>query len=91
MTRRQQPENRSGPRSVVPGRMVIGAGLPDSRESLGKCAERLGQLQPRKRRAEAIVNATREGQVLGRGLPRDVEAVGFGVDVGVTIGRRQQV
>ncbi len=36
------------------------------------------------------MNAAREGQMLGRGLPHDVETVGLGIDIGVTIRRGQQ-
>ena len=43
-------------------------GLPDPWEPFGKRAERLGQLQPRQRRAEAVVDAAGEGEVLDRGL-----------------------
>ena len=65
----------SGPRRVVPGRIVIGPLRRIAREAFGQGAERLGQLHPGQRRAEAVVDAAGEGEVLDRRLPGDVETV----------------
>jgi len=64
--------------------------LPDARKPLGQGTECLGQLQASKRRAEAVVDAAGEGEVLGGGLTGDVKAIGCRVDVRVTVGRRQE-
>ena len=58
-------------------------------EALGELLERLLAFEPGQRRAEAVVDAVAEGEVLDVG-PADVDAIGVGEARRVAVGRREQ-